>query len=332
MSGNKNQVTLTIAGESTPVQQAFDRVGQGAQKMSDEVGKAGEGFEKADKAAGSLERAGRGLRDAFTGTTDTMKGVGGLLRGDFSADTFLTVGAGVADLGGAVGDLVIPLAQATAGFVAHTAATVAHTAAAGLAKAATTTWTGVQWLLNAALTANPIGIVVVAIGALIAIVVLIATKTTWFQDLWRVTWTFVKDKAVEVWDWLKSLPDKIGGVFSSIAGFVSAPFRNAFNFVADAWNNTIGGLHWKAPDFLGGWEVSVPQLRKFHSGGVVPGPPGSEMLGVLQAGEQISPAGALTRIVLELRSSGSRIDDLLVEILAGAIGARGGNVQVVLGR
>ncbi len=36
--------------------------------------------------------------------------------------------------------------------------------------------------------------------------------------------------------------------------------------------------------------------------------------------------------VIELRSSGSRLDDLLLELLRGAISARGGNVQKVLGR
>jgi len=43
-------------------------------------------------------------------------------------------------------------------------------------------------------------------------------------------------------------------------------------------------------------------------------------------------AGGTQRVVLELRSSGSRMDDLLLEILRDAINVRGGDVQVVLGR
>jgi hypothetical protein len=74
-------------------------------------------------------------------------------------------------------------------------------------------------------------------------------------------------------------------------------------------------------------------LPKFHSGGMVPGAPGSEMVAILQAGERVTPPGASSdRTVIELRSSGSRIDELLIELLARAIGDRGGNVQVVLGR
>ena len=42
----------------------------------------------------------------------------------------------------------------------------------GIAAAATGVWTGAQWLLNAALTANPIGIVIVVIAALVAAIVI----------------------------------------------------------------------------------------------------------------------------------------------------------------
>lgn len=69
-------------------------------------------------------------------------------------------------------------------------------------RAATIAWTAVQWLLNVALTANPVGIIIVAIAALIAIIVLIATKTTWFQDLWRVVWGAIKGAALAVWGWI----------------------------------------------------------------------------------------------------------------------------------
>jgi chromosome segregation ATPase len=48
--------------------------------------------------------------------------------------------------------------------------------------------TAAQWAWNAAMDANPIGIVVVAVGALIAIIVVIATKTTWFQTAWKASW------------------------------------------------------------------------------------------------------------------------------------------------
>jgi len=323
-----NQVTLTFAGDSAQLEKAFDRVGQGAKTMGDKVGSASKSFDETGNGMGRLGEKADGAESKLIGVHDVIDGTAAIMQGPGKVGIAAYV-QGWADLAGGMAPLLIGLAQTKVGMMAHVAWS-------GIVKAATATWTGVQWLLNAALTANPIGLIIVAIAALIAIIVLIATKTTWFQDLWRVVWTWVKSTAMDVWDWLKSLPDKIGAVFSSIAGFISAPFRWAFNFISDAWNNTIGKLSWSVPSwvpFIGGNTISVPQLRKFHSGGTVPGVPGSEMLAVLQAGEKVTPAGQSGgRTVLELRSSGSRVDDLLVEILARAIKGRGGNVQVVLGR
>jgi hypothetical protein len=45
----------------------------------------------------------------------------------------------------------------------------------GVVRVATLAWTAAQWLLNVALTANPIGIVIVAIAALIVIIILVVT-------------------------------------------------------------------------------------------------------------------------------------------------------------
>ncbi len=58
------------------------------------------------------------------------------------------------------------------------AAKVAQKAAAGAAKA----WAGAQWLLNVALTANPIGAAVVAVTALSVGFVVAYKKVRWFHD------------------------------------------------------------------------------------------------------------------------------------------------------
>ena len=68
------------------------------------------------------------------------------------------------------------------------------------------------------------------------------------------------------------------------------------NFVIDGWNS----LHISLPKFdthipgigeVGGFDLTVPQIPRLHSGGTVPGAPGAEMLAILQAGEQVIPAG-----------------------------------------
>ncbi len=290
----KNTVTLQFAGDSEKLESAFDKVGAASKTMSDKVGTAAKAMDDHGNALGRLgekadnsERNLIGVHDVIDGTATIMQGPG--------KQGIVAYVQGWADLAGGLAPLLISLAETKFAVVGNTIAMAAHATWTGIVKAATVVWTGVQWLLNAALTANPIGLVIVAIAALVAIVVLIATKTTWFQTAWNASWGWIKRTAMDVWDWLKELPDKIGSVFAKVAGFIATPYRVGFNLIADAWNNTIGRLSWTVPGwvpFIGGNTISVPKLPHFHSGGVVPGAPGTEMLAVLEAGERIIPRGS----------------------------------------
>ncbi|MEU8886745.1 hypothetical protein [Streptomyces sp. NPDC048442] len=83
---------------------------------------------------------------------------------------------------------------------------------------ATKIWAAAQWILNSAFLASPITWIVVGIAALIAVIVLIATKTTWFQTAWNWAWNGIKavvsaavDGILAAIEWLGQLPGKIGG-------------------------------------------------------------------------------------------------------------------------
>lgn len=297
-------IDLTRLKAQRHAQALADQAG-GLQKVATEAKAHVDELKKAAEADGKLTDAekaqiaqAQAAADAAQKTADARKeqadAADKAANKETGLTTALTVGGLAFDALSGVTDFATLALQAnTFKKVGNTAATVASTAAQGVAKGATLAWTGAQWLLNVALSANPIGLIIIAIAALIAIIVLIATKTTWFQTAWRASWGWIKKAAVDVWDWLKQLPGWIGSAFAKVAGFISAPYRAAFNLIADAWNNTIGRLSWTVPGwvpFLGGNTISVPHLPKFHSGGVVPGPPGSEMLAVLQAGERVTPA------------------------------------------
>lgn len=221
--------------------------------------------------------------------------------------------------------------------------------------------TAAQWAWNAAQAASPTTWIILGIIALIAVIVLIITHLDWVKKAWKATWEAIKTAALAVghwfrdtlwgkwikgaWDsivnqgvkvvlWFYKMRDQVKSVFAKIGEAVFAPFRWAFNKVADAWNNTIGRLHFSIPGIpgiFGGYSISVPNLPHFHQGGVVPGVPGSEMLAVLQAGETVTPAGGPAMMSIEIRSGGTQLDDLLVEILSRSVRRRGGNVQLVLG-
>lgn len=198
---------------------------------------------------------------------------------------------------------------------------------------ATALVTAAQWAWNAAQLASPTTWIILAIAALIAIVVLMVVHWDKVKRAGVVAWEWIKNAASNTWNWLKQVPGWIGTAFGKVANFITLPFRWAFNYIADAWNNTVGSLSWAVPGWIpgiGGNTIAVPNIPKFHSGGTVPGPPGSEMLALVQAGEEITPAGggrggdSLT-VVVKLDS------DVLVEGTARVVQRRGGNVQFVLG-
>lgn len=135
-------------------------------------------------------------------------------------------------------------------------------------------WTAAQWALNIALDANPIGLIILAIGALIAIVATIITYwepiSGFFVDLWNTIWKWTSDRIsdirdfiVNVWngivdwfsglgskigaafssaiDWFASLPGKIGSFLASLPGILWNAFTSAFRF---ALNAVVQGIEW----------------------------------------------------------------------------------------
>lgn len=322
-----NSVTLTFAGEEKPLVDSMGRVGAAADSMGDQVGaasrrvtegsgEAANGFGRTGEAADNAERNIIGVHDVIDGTATIMQGPG--------KDGIVAYLQGWADLAGGLAPLLMSLSETKV-------ATLAQTAAQKVAAAGTKVWAATQWLMNTALLASPITWIVVGIVALIAVIVLIATKTDWFQRAWKNSWKWIKDAASDAWDFIKKIPGWIGSAFSSISRVVSAPFRSAFNMISDAWNNTIGGLSWSVPGwvpFLGGNTISVPHLPHFHSGGRVPGGVGQETLAVLQGGEEVSMNGSGSGGGIE----GYVIPDgplvrMLVDLVATEVRKRGGRPE-----
>jgi len=82
----------------------------------------------------------------------------------------------------------------------------------------------------------------------------------------------------------------IGRRIGSVASAITSPFRSAFDSIKSLWNRTVGGFGFGIPSWVpgvGGKEFKIP---KMHTGGLVPGAAGSEVLTLLQAGELVIPA------------------------------------------
>jgi hypothetical protein len=104
---------------------------------------------------------------------------------------------------------------------------------------------------------------------------------------------------------------------------VLSPFRTAFNFIADAWNNTVGSLSFKVPGWvpgLGGKGFSMPHIPHFETGGIMP----YTGLAVLHAGETVIPPGQAPRtgpaVVIQSAHFHSGVDvDLFMRQAAWAV-------------
>lgn len=84
---------------------------------------------------------------------------------------------------------------------------------------ATKVWTGIQWLLNAAMTANPIGVIIVAIGALVGAIVYAWNKFEGFRRF-----------VLGLWDSFKAVFTNLGNLASSVLGGIGDLLVGIFTF------------------------------------------------------------------------------------------------------
>lgn len=144
------------------------------------------------------------------------------------------------------------------------------TAAAQIIKVlriATIAYSAAQWLLNVALSANPIGLVILAVAALAAGMVWAYQNVGWFRDAVNTAWDGLKRFGSWIWSNLKPILDWLGRNL----GALGALFLSLASFNV---SGVIGALH----------NLHVPG---FAAGGRVPGPEGSPRLILAHGGEQV---------------------------------------------
>src|SRR5262245_47866570 len=124
------------------------------------------------------------------------------------------------------------------------AAILALNVAMKVAKAVQTALTAAQWLLNTAMSANPIGLVVIAIMALVAAFVIAYNKSETFRRIVDAVFKAVMDV-------VKQAVDFIVRLFSTLAGVLAGPFET-FKSVVTGVFSVLGGIIKGFSDFVGG--------------------------------------------------------------------------------
>ena len=143
------------------------------------------------------------------------------------------------------------------------AATVAHRVAVVASSVATRAAAAAQWLFNAALSANPIGLVILAIAALVAGLVWFFTQTKLGQQIWTTVWAAIKAAVASVVLWFQTVAvpflqaalAAVGAMFSWLYTSIVLPVWNGIKTavaIAVAVVMTIlQGLQWFVQSVLG---------------------------------------------------------------------------------
>jgi phage-related protein len=180
------------------------------------------------------------------------------LRAMYAGGTLKSAGSAALDAGKAALDAVGYVAKLAAGYVwmglkaaGSAAATVAMKTAQLAVAAATGIWTGVQWLLNAAMSANPIALVVLAIAALVAGVIYAYTHFKWFRTIVDAVFGWLKSAVVAVIGFVRDhwrlILAIILGPLGILIGLVTKYWRQIYNAVAAAvgWVVNFVRSHWR---------------------------------------------------------------------------------------
>ena len=257
-------------------------------------------FKDTGSVAGNFEQVMGGLRSQVGGFAEGEAGSAeGQLRklqtefGDVQEEVGSKLLPVLVELGGVLlgvidfvqrnSDVLIPLAA------------VLGTVAAGVMA-----WNAIQAILNITLAANPIGIVVIAIAALVAAFVTAYNTSETFRTVVDSALNLVKQTGQDVASWFTdTLPtffsrsaEAIGSAFGKVKDFIIEPIRSAVAWINDTFVSGING-------FLGTIGVSwvVPTIPGFAGGGVLPGftpfAQGDDMLVRMRSGEGVYVSEAM---------------------------------------
>lgn len=299
-------------GAIAPLLSNLDGVQDNLNKVADSSKYAGsmegEFSARSETTANSLQLAknnmeafkiaiGNGLIPAMTPMisllTQGVKWVSGIAQEFPGAASVLgTAAVSIAIFCGAVGAL-----STLAGTVQTVATFVQWAKEAGLA---TRIWTGIQWAWNAAMTANPVGVVIMGIAALIAIGYVLYQNWDTISSFAATMWEggkqaiadfcgTISNKVAEVCDWVQ-------GKWQALKDFLSHPIDALVNYnqsigsTPDVATNAAGGIYNQgsflttfaedSPEAaipidgsrraLGLWQETGRRLRALNASGIAP--------------------------------------------------------------
>ena len=129
---------------------------------------------------------------------------------------------------------------------------------------ATKAWEGAQWLLNAAMNANPIGLVITAIAGLVAAGYALYENWDKIKQFGVTMWEYIQQAAAALANWFNSwvLPN-IFEPLLNFAGDIIDGLKNLFSGFGDWLMSVFSNLNpfnWELPSWLGGGSSNSAQV------------------------------------------------------------------------
>lgn len=132
---------------------------------------------------------------------------------------------------------------------------------------------GVVWALNAALLANPITWIVVAIMALVAVFVILWNECEGFRNFWISIWDAIVVAFTAVWEWLKQAAKDIAQFFVDAWNAIKKAWSATGKWFSDVWQSIKKAFSavgkWFSDIFTGAWngiKKAFSAVGSFFSG------------------------------------------------------------------
>lgn len=232
-------VKISILADSKEFESAMDRATSSAKKFEDKAEDVARASDRIDNAVeGTGDRFGDLATNAGTlggGMQDLGEKIGG------TAGSFLTAGGAALEYGSAIGDI----GEGLAGFIKQSKLAVIAEKAMTAAKTAGTV---AQRAMNAAMRANPIGIIITLIALLVAGLVWFFTRTKVGQAIVRVAWAGIQKAMAAVASWWTNvlIPaaqrvwTRIQDFFGKLWRFIQVVFRySPLGMIIANWSKIV---------------------------------------------------------------------------------------------
>ena len=262
-------------GTQASIDKALPDMEKHGERVGERIGKGmGDGIEEGlDGVDGPTKKVGRSLEDMgeladgaetrITGLKDTVEGLGALMEGP-GEDGIGAYLQGWADFASGVANFIVPVISALVPQIIKTGlANIWASTQAVAAGAAAKVMAAGQWLLNAALSANPIGLVVAAIALLVAAFVVAWNNSETFRNIVIGAWEGIKRAALAVVGWFQSyvwptrkvVIDLIVGYYK----FLWSALQVAYGFVQEKGGQIVGWFK-ELPGKIGGFISGIAQV------------------------------------------------------------------------